>query len=90
MAQTNLYVGGLAYEVDDAKLSELFSKAGKVVSASVIMDKYSGKSRGFGFVEMATAEEAKKAIEKFNGYDLLGRKIIVNEARPRRERPPRV
>lgn len=89
MAQTNLYVGGLAYEVDDTKLSELFSKAGKVTSASVIMDKYSGRSRGFGFVEMATAEEAKKAIEMFNGYELEGRKIIVNEARPRRERPPR-
>jgi cold-inducible RNA-binding protein len=89
MPQTNLYVGGLAYEVDDAKLTELFSKAGKVNSASVIVDRYSGRSRGFGFVEMATPEEAKKAIEMFNDYELEGRKIIVNIARPRRERTPK-
>jgi RNA recognition motif-containing protein len=84
-----LYVGGLSYDVGDAKLGEVFSQAGTVVSATVIMDKYSGRSKGFGFVEMATDEEAAKAIQMFNNQDIEGRRVIVNEARPQEERPPR-
>jgi len=80
---TKLYVGNLSYEVTDEQLTELFSKAGKVVSATVLKDQYSGRSRGFGFVEMGSEEEAKKAIESFNEKDFEGRKMIVNEARPR-------
>lgn len=81
-----LYVGNLDYGVTDDKLSELFSKAGKVVSAAVITDRQSGRSKGFGFVEMSSEEEAKKAIETFNGKDFEGRKLVVNEARPREPR----
>ncbi len=80
---TKLYVGNLSYEVTDEQLLELFSKAGKVISAIVLKDQYSGRSRGFGFVEMSNEEEAKKAIEMFNEKDFEGRKMIVNEARPR-------
>jgi RNA recognition motif-containing protein len=79
---TNLFVGNLPYNVDDARLADLFSQAGAVASAKVIKDKYSGRSRGFGFVEMATDEETKKAIEMFNGKDVDGRALVVNEARP--------
>jgi len=86
---TNLFVGNLPYAVDSNKLAELFAQAGTVVSAKVISDKYSGRSRGFGFVEMASDEEAKKAIEMFNGKDMEGRQLVVNEARPREERPQR-
>lgn len=86
---TNLFVGNLPYSMDSAKLEELFRQAGNVASAKVISDKYSGRSRGFGFVEMATDEEAKKAIEMFNGKDVDGRALVVNEARPREERPQR-
>jgi len=86
---TNLYVGNLAYSLDSAKLEEIFSKFGKVVSAQVITDRYSGRSRGFGFVQMSTDEEAKKAIEGLNGKDFDGRALMVNEARPREERKPR-
>ena len=84
---TNLFVGNLPYAMDNDKLSQLFAAAGTVVSAKVISDKYSGRSRGFGFVEMATDEESKKAIEMFNGKDIEGRALVVNEARPREERP---
>lgn len=86
---TNLFVGNLPYAWDSAKLGDLFAQAGTVVSAKVITDKYSGRSRGFGFVEMASAEETKKAIEMFNGKDIEGRQLVVNEARPREERPQR-
>ncbi|PIU42740.1 MAG: RNA-binding protein [Parcubacteria group bacterium CG07_land_8_20_14_0_80_35_11] len=82
--EKKLYVGGLSYETTESVLKELFSQAGTVSSASVIMDKFSGKSKGFGFVEMSSEEEAKKAIEMFNGKELDGRNIIVNEARPKR------
>lgn len=84
---TNLFVGNLPYAMDSAKLEELFAAAGAVASAKVISDKYSGRSRGFGFVEMASEEEAKKAIEMFNGKDVEGRPLVVNEARPREDRP---
>ena len=84
-----LYVGSLSYSTDDASLKNFFSGAGTVESASVVMDRMTGRSRGFGFVEMSTDEEAGRAVEMFNGQDLDGRKIIVNEARPMTERPPR-
>lgn len=81
-----LYVGNLDYTVTDSQLTEMFAKAGTVVSAVVISDRYSGRSKGFGFVEMSSDEEAKKAIEMFNEKDLQGRKLVVNEARPRQPR----
>ena len=80
-----LYVGNLDYSVTGDQLGEFFAQAGKVLSSVVISDKYSGRSKGFGFVEMSSGEEAKKAIETLNGKDFEGRKIIVNEARPQRE-----
>lgn len=84
-----LYVGNLDYATTGDQLAEMFAQAGKVVSAVVISDRYSGRSKGFGFVEMASDEEAKKAIEMFNGKDFEGRSMVVNEARPREERGPR-
>ena len=77
-----LYVGNLDYTVTRDQLAELFAAAGKVVDAVVISDKYSGRSKGFGFVEMEAEDEAKKAIEMFNGKDYQGRAMVVNEARP--------
>lgn len=77
-----LYVGNLPYAVDDAALESLFAQAGTVESARVITDRHSGRSKGFGFVEMSTDQEASDAIQKFNGNDMEGRAIIVNEARP--------
>jgi RNA recognition motif-containing protein len=84
--EKKLYVGSLSYDTTEDSLKELFSQAGTVDSASIITDKFSGRSKGFGFVEMSSEEEAKKAIEMFNEKELDGRKIIVNEARPMRER----
>ena len=80
---TKLYVGNLAYSVTNEDLEALFSQAGKVDTATVVMDKFSGQSRGFGFVEMADSNEAARAIEEFNEAELKGRAIRVNEARPR-------
>ena len=77
-----LYVGGLSYNTSDSALKETFAQAGTVESATVIMDKTSGRSKGFGFVEMSSEEEAQKAIEMFNGKELDGRNLTVNEARP--------
>jgi RNA recognition motif-containing protein len=77
-----LYVGNLPYKVNDNELNQTFAEAGSVVSAMVIIDKMSKRSKGFGFVEMATDEEAAKAIEMFNGKDMGGRPLVVNEARP--------
>ncbi len=77
-----LFIGNLDYTVTGDDLKALFAQAGTVVDAVVISDKMTGRSRGFGFVEMSSDEEAKKAIEKLNGSDLKGRKINVNEARP--------
>ncbi len=82
-----LFVGGLSYETTDATLKETFSQAGTVESANVIIDKMSGRSKGFGFVEMSSEEEAKKAIEMFNGKELDGKNVTVNEARPLEARP---
>ena len=84
-----LYVGNLGFDVTSKDLEELFSQAGVCESAAVITDRSTGQSRGFGFVEMATDEEAQKAIEMFNGKDFDGRNIIVNEARPMQPRAPR-
>jgi len=84
-----LYVGNLSYNTNDAALKDLFSQAGAVESATVLMDKMTGRSRGFGFVEMTNDEEGAKAVETFNGYELDGRKLVVNEARPLADRPPR-
>lgn len=84
-----LYIGNLSYDTTDESLRDSFSKAGTVESATVMKDKMSGRSRGFGFVEMATDEEAQKAVEVLNGQEIDGRKVVVNEARPMTDRPPR-
>ena len=78
-----LFIGSLPWGVDDAKLQEIFSQAGTVTSAQVVKDRDTGRSRGFGFVEMSSDEEADNAIKNLNGADVEGRKIVVNEARPR-------
>ncbi len=77
-----LYVGGLPYSVDDAQLNEMVQPFGEIISAKVIQDKFSGKSKGFGFVEMANDNEAQAAIDSLNGKEIGGRSIKVNEARP--------
>ena len=82
-----LYVGNLPYTMTDEALKDLFSQAGTVESAMVITDKMSGRSKGFGFVEMATENEAKNAIDQFNGKEQDGRPLTVNESRPREEGP---
>ena len=81
-----LYVGNLLYEVTDDELRDLFAQAGAVATASVIRFADSGRSKGFGFVEMADEDSAKKAIEQLNGQDFKGRKLVVSEARPPRPR----
>lgn len=84
---SKLYVGGLPYSVTDGQLEEIFSEHGSVQSARVISDKFTGQSRGFGFVEMASSEEAQRAMEALNGTQLEGRTLVVNEARPQENRP---
>jgi cold-inducible RNA-binding protein len=81
-----LYVGNLSFQTSSEDLQQLFSQAGTVESATVVEDRDTGRSRGFGFVEMASKEEGEKAIEQFNGTDLGGRNLTVNEARPREDR----
>jgi RNA recognition motif-containing protein len=81
-----LYVGNLAFQTSSQDLQELFGQAGTVESAQVIEDRDTGRSKGFGFVEMSTDDEAAAAIEQFNGKDLAGRALTVNEARPRENR----
>jgi len=83
----NIYVGNLSYEVSEEDLREAFEAHGEVASASVISDKFTGRSRGFGFVEMPKDDEARAAIEALNGFDLKGRTLNVNEARPRADKP---
>ena len=83
---TKLYVGNLSFRTTSDELRDMFSQAGEVESASVIEDRETGRSRGFGFVEMVTSEGAAAAIEQFNGKDLGGRNLTVNEARPREDR----
>ena len=84
-----LFVAGLPYSFNDQALADLFKDCGKIVSANVIIDRDTGRSKGFGFVEMETAEEAQAAIAKLNDFEVEGRKIVVNVARPREERPQR-
>lgn len=84
-----LYVGGLSYDTTEEGLKEHFGQAGTVESAVVITDRISGRSKGFGFVEMSTEEEAQKAVETLNGTEFDGRTISVAEARPMEERPAR-
>ncbi len=80
---TKLYVGNLSYQMTDQQLSELFSEAGNVTSAQVVTDRYTSQSRGFGFVEMASEDEAQQAIAAINGRNVGGRALVVNESRPR-------
>lgn len=84
-----IYVGNLKYSVDDEALRAMFTEFGDVVSADVIKDKFSGQSKGFGFVDMPNQPEAEDAIQALNDSMQDGRKLTVNEARPRTERPPR-
>ena len=83
---TQLYVGNLAFDTSSEQLETLFAEAGTVESARVVEDRETGRSRGFGFVEMATQEEGAAAIEKFNGHELGGRALKVNAAKPRENR----
>ena len=85
----NIYIGNLAYTVTEDDLRDAFSEFGEVESASIINDKFSGRSKGFGFVDMPIDSEAREAIESMNNKDLNGRTIKVNEAKPREERPVR-
>ncbi len=82
-----LYVGSLSYDTKEESLKDLFSQAGTVNSVSIIVDRFSGRSKGFGFVEMSSEQEAKKAIEMFNGKEFEGRNIVVSEARPIKKKP---
>lgn len=84
-----LFVGRLSYNTTDAQLADHFAKVGTVVSAKVIMDRYSGQSKGFGFVEMGSEEEAQKAINELHNSELDGRTIVVSEARPQEDRGQR-
>ncbi|HOX11132.1 MAG TPA: RNA-binding protein [Candidatus Moranbacteria bacterium] len=86
---TKLYVGGLPYATTEDALRDLFAQAGSVTSATIIMDKMTGRSKGFGFVEMSSDEEASKAIELLDKKEYEGRTLTVNEARPMEARPPR-
>lgn len=85
----NIYVGNLAYAMKDDELAAVFGEYGKVDAARIIMDRETGRSKGFGFVEMSDASEANAAIGALNGKELNGRKVVVNEARPKEARPPR-
>ena len=85
----NIYVGNLPYSTDREELRAVFEQYGEVSSARVVTDRETGRSRGYGFVEMPSAEQAQAAIEALNGNEIGGRKAVVNEARPREERPPR-
>ena len=86
---TKLYVGNLSFETMENDLSDLFGQVGRVVSCSLITDKYTGKSRGFAFVEMSSHEEAQRAISELGNRELDGRALTVNEAKPREDRPSR-
>jgi RNA recognition motif-containing protein len=85
----NIYVGNLSYNVTQDELRELFSAYGEISTASIISDKFTGQSKGFGFVEMPQESQAREAISELNGKEINGRALTVNEARPRAERPQR-
>ncbi len=87
--ENKLYVGNLPYSATEADITTHFSKAGTVTSVALITDRATGRAKGFGFVEMSSAEEAQKAISMLHGQDFMGRAITVNVARPREERPQR-
>ena len=89
MNQNRLFVGNLSYQTMENDLQDYFSQAGVVTSVNLMLDKVTGKSRGFAFVEFATAEEANKAVEQFHNQEFQGRALTVNVARPREERPSR-
>ena len=89
MNQNRLFVGNLSYQTVDSDLQDYFSQAGVVTSVNVMIDKITGRSRGFAFVEFATPEEAAKAVEQFHNKEFQGRALTVNVARPREERPQR-
>jgi len=89
MNPTRLFVGNLSYQTGENDLQDYFAQAGAVTSVNLMLDKATGKSRGFAFVEFATPEDAQKAIEQFHNKDFQGRSITVNVARPREERAPR-
>ncbi len=89
MNDSRLFVGNLSYKTLDKDLQEYFSQAGVVTSVNLMLDKFTGKSRGFAFVEFSTNEEANKAVEMFHNKEFQGRQLTVNIARPREERPPR-
>ena len=82
----NIYVGNLSYNVEEFDLKEIFEEYGEVSSVKIITDKFTGKSKGFGFIEMSDDNEAKRAIEELNGGELENRKIVVNESQPKEER----
>ena len=84
--QKKLFVGGLSYRTEVEEIRDLFSQAGEVISANIIKDKFTNQSRGFGFVEMATEEQAAEAIKMFNGKEVGGRTIVVNESRPQEKK----
>ena len=84
--QKRLFVGGLSYNTEENEVRDLFAQAGEVVSANIIRDKFTQQSRGFGFVEMATEEQAAEAIKRFNGTQLGGRNLVVNESRPQEKK----
>src|SRR6266404_2947559 len=88
MNQNRLFVGNLSYQTMENDLQEYFSQAGAVTSVNLMLDKVTGKSRGFAFIEFATPEEANKAAEQFHNQEFQGRQLTVNVARPREERPP--
>ena len=89
MNQNRLFVGNLSYQTMENDLQDYFAQAGAVTSVNLMLDKVTGKSRGFAFVEFATAEEASKAVEQFHGKEFQARALTVNVAKPREERPPR-
>jgi len=89
MNESRLFVGNLAYQTMENDLQEYFSQAGVVTSVNLMLDKFTGKSRGFAFVEYGSSEEANKAVEMFHSKDFQGRALTVNIARPREERAPR-
>lgn len=89
MNQNRLFVGNLSYQTTESELQDYFAQSGAVVSVNLMVDKVTGKSRGFAFVEYATPEEAARAVEQFHNQDFQGRALTVNVARPREERAPR-
>src|SRR5512138_62168 len=89
MNQNRLFVGNLSYQTAENDLQDYFSQAGAVTSVNLMIDKMTGKSRGFAFVEFSTSEEASKAVEQFHNKEFQGRALTVNVARPREEHPPR-